>query len=75
MDYLTPEEASKISEGELEVKPFLVEDDGAGEAREAGEAGETGEAVEMEIADTKQQGIYLFSDWVLSWGSILEQAI
>lgn len=54
VDYLTPEEASRISEGELEVEPFLLDNGGAGEG---GEAGETGEAVEMETADTKQQGI------------------
>ena len=65
MDYLTPEEASKISEGELEVKPFLMEDGGAGEAREA---------VEMEIADTKQQGTFSVIEFSVG-GSILEQAI
>ena len=51
MDYLTPEEASRISEGELEVKPFLE-----GGASEGGEGSEASEAVEMETADTKQQG-------------------
>ena len=71
VDYLTPEEASKISEGELEVKPFLVEDGGAGEAREAGE---TGEAMEMETADTKQQGTFSVIEFSIG-GSILEQAI
>ena len=49
VDYLTPEEASRISEGQLEVKPFL---EGG-----ASEAGEAGEVVKMETADTKQQGI------------------
>lgn len=50
VDYLTPEEATRISEGELEVKPFL-------EGGVSSEAGEGGEAVEMETADTKQQGM------------------
>ena len=68
VDYLTPEEATRISEGELEVKPFL-EASGDGEAGEGGggEAGEGGETVEMETADTKQQGtLYICNcqEWI-----------
>ena len=64
VDYLTPEEVSRISEGELEVKPFL--EGGASEGGEVGEAGEAGEAVEMEITDTKQQGTACYSRELVS---------
>ena len=56
VDYLTPEEASRISEGELEVKPLLE-----GGVSKPGEGDEGGETVEMETADTKQQGIFMYS--------------
>ena len=49
VDYLTPEEASRISEGQLEIKLLLE-----GGASEPGKEDEGGEAAEMETADTKQ---------------------
>ena len=51
VDYLTPEDVARISEGQLEVKPFL-------EAIETSEGDRQGEApIEMETnASTEEQG-------------------